>query len=85
MEGKSPTLAHENTFSEWFYFKTYRKSTGSSKNSTRGYFQNSHPFEISIFFATISEYFERFQHFHFEANFHKIENHFQKSGVLIFS
>ena len=34
---------------------------------------------------TITENFEHFQNFNFESNFLKIENHFQKAGVMFFS
>ena len=78
-------LTFGNAFSKGFYFKTNRKSIGSSKNSTRD-FQNSPLFERSVcFYVTISESFKRFQYFNFETNFLENENLFQKTGVLLFS
>ena len=65
-------------FRRGFILKSTEKALRSSKNGTRGYFQNSHPFERSAYFVvTITEYFECFQN--------KIENHFQKAGVIFFS
>ena len=37
-------LTQENTFTQRFYFKTNRKSIGSSKKQYQGLFQNSHSF-----------------------------------------
>ena len=38
-----------------------------------------------MIYATISEYFERFQDFTFETNFLENENFFRKIGVSFFS
>ena len=49
-------------------------------------FQNSPPFERSAcFYVTISENFEHFQYFNFEADFLENENFFQKTGLPFFS
>ena len=49
-------------------------------------FQNSPLFERSAcFYVVISENFEHFQYFNFEADFLENENFFQKTGVLFFS
>ena len=68
------------------FFKINRKSIGSSKNCTRNYFQNNYVFEkLACFYVTITENFEHLQYLNFESNFAKIENQFQKAGVMFFS
>ena len=75
-------LTLESVFSQRFHFKLKRKSIGSSKNGTRD-FQNSTPFERSeCFYVKNRGNFTRFQYFNFETDFLKIENLFQKTGVL---
>ena len=59
-----------------FISKPAEKVQDLLKNCTRNYFQNIYPFEKSAcFYATITEN-------HSESNFLKIENHFQKAGIM---
>ena len=75
-------LTQENAF----ILKVTEKAQDLLKNCTRNYFKNGYSLEKSAYFyVTITEKFERFQYFNFESNFVKIENHFQKAGVMFFS
>ena len=59
---------------------------GLLQNLSSRDFQNSPPFEISAcFYATITRNFERFQYCKFDTSFQRIENLFQKTGVLFLS
>ena len=48
-------------------------------------FENGASFERSAFFMTITRNFERFQYFHFQTNFLKNEQLFQKIAVPLSS
>ena len=75
-------LTQENAFVS----KSTEKAEDLLKNCIRNYFQNSYPLEKSAcFYVTITENFEHLQYYNFQSNFAKIENHFQKAGVMFLS
>ena len=78
-------LTQENAFSKRFYFKTNRKSKGSSKKTVLGII-----FKLTIRLRDQHVFMRQWQKIlnvsnTFETNFLKIKNHFQKAGVMFFS